>query len=56
MEKRRKQHIDEDTPTTILTQLGVYSCLPKLARNETLAKDSTNNGYCKSHSKKAKPE
>ena len=56
MDKPRKQQVDENMPTTILTQIGIATCLPKIARNETLAKDSTNNGYCKSHSKKAKAE
>jgi hypothetical protein len=50
--KRKREQIDTDTPTTILTQIGIASCLPKIARNETLAKDSTNNGYCKSHKAK----
>lgn len=54
--KRKREQVDLDTPTTILTQIGIASCLPKIARNETLAKDSTNNGYCKSHSSKAKRE
>jgi len=30
--KRKREQIDTDTPTTILTQIGVVSCLPKIAR------------------------
>ena len=39
----------ENTPTTILTQIGPISVLPKLARGETL-------GYTKRHAPKAKKE
>jgi hypothetical protein len=35
----------ENTPTTILTQMGVTSCIPKLARGGV-------NGYTKRHEKK----
>jgi hypothetical protein len=39
-----------NTPTTILTQLGVQSCLPKTARNETIPRAmGTKNGYTKRH-------
>jgi hypothetical protein len=37
----------ENTPTTILTNIGVMNCLPKLARGETL-------GYTKRHESKKK--
>ncbi len=44
MAQKRKPQVDMDQPTTILTQLGPMSALPKLARNETL-------GYTKRHDK-----
>ena len=43
-----KKQLVEDTPTTILTQMGVTSCLPKLARGETAP------SYTKRHEKKTK--
>lgn len=44
--KRKKVDV-ENTPTTILTQIGPISVLPKTARGETA-------GYTKRHAPKAK--
>ena len=49
MAVRAKKVDVENTNTTILTQIGVMSVLPKLARNETL-------GYTKRHAPKTKKE
>lgn len=43
-----KPKVDLDQPTTILTQFGVTSCLPKLARGETLV---TNKKHRKKETK-----
>lgn len=48
--KNNRPQIDPEQPTTILTQLGVQSCLVKIARNETCPRSMANkNGYTKRH-------
>lgn len=44
-----KPKVDLDTPTTILTQMGVTSRLPKLARGESVR-------YTKRHDKTTKKD
>jgi hypothetical protein len=50
MKHDRRPKVDVGQPTTILTQLGVQSCLPKLGRNETCPRSmAARNGYTKRH-------
>jgi hypothetical protein len=50
MKNTRKKVDVEETPTTILTQLGPMSCIPKLGRGETAP------GYTKRHGKRTSSE
>jgi hypothetical protein len=45
-----KKTENEDQPTTILTQFGVTSCRPKVARGGTVPRSvESKNGYTKRH-------
>lgn len=47
--------IDIEIPTTILTQLGVQTCLPKIARGERWANFGLNKNHCNHEKQSQKP-
>lgn len=50
MKRDNRPQVDLGQPTTILTQMGVQSCLPRISRGETCPRSMANkNGYTKRH-------